>query len=90
MEWKNAKLIGSWALKVIASSKVPFIAVQAHSHSWFRKLSFHWISGKQEKINWILCGAAVPFIFYHKSKTSDRKFIKGIHSNLMFTKIPGQ
>lgn len=85
------KLIGSWALKVIAGSKVPFIVIQAPpaTHG-FEKIVFPLDFRKEnrEKINWMYYVARL----YHSkfyiivSKTSDTKFVKGIHSNLMFTK----
>jgi nucleotide-binding universal stress UspA family protein len=84
------KLIGSWALKVIAGSKVPFIVVQAPptSHG-FEKIVFPLDFRKEnkEKINWIYyIGRLYNSTFYIiKDKVKDRKFVKGIHSNLMFT-----
>jgi len=85
------KLIGSWALKVIVGSKVPFIVVQAPpaSHG-FEKIVFplDFRSENKEKINWMYYVARFyrSKFFIFKSKTSDPKFVKGIHSNLMFTK----
>jgi nucleotide-binding universal stress UspA family protein len=85
------KLIGSWALKVIAGSKVPFIVVQAPpvSHG-FEKIVFplDFRSENKEKINWMYYVARLyrSKFFILKSKSSDPKFVKGIHSNLMFTK----
>jgi nucleotide-binding universal stress UspA family protein len=85
------KLIGSWALKVIAGSKVPFIVVQAPpSATGFEKIVFplDFRSENKEKINWMYYVARLyrSKFFIIKSKTSDTKFIKGIRSNLMFTK----
>jgi nucleotide-binding universal stress UspA family protein len=85
------KLIGSWALKVIAGSKVPFIVVQAPpaTHG-FEKIVFPLDFRKEnkEKINWMYYVARLYHskFFIIKSKTSDARFVKGIHSNLMFTK----
>lgn len=85
------KLIGSWALKVIAGSKVPFIVVQAPpaTHG-FEKIVFPLDFRKEnkEKINWMYYVARLyrSKFFIIKSKTSDSRFVKGIHSNLMFTK----
>jgi len=85
------RLIGSWALKVIAGSKVPFIVVQAPpaTHG-FEKIVFPLDFRKEnkEKINWMYYVARLyrSKFFIIKSKTSDPKFVKGIHSNLMFTK----
>jgi nucleotide-binding universal stress UspA family protein len=84
------KLVGSWALKVIAGSKVPFIVVQAGptSHG-FQKIVFPLDFRKEnkEKINWIYyIGRLYNSTFYIiKDRVTDKKFVKGVHSNLMFT-----
>jgi hypothetical protein len=84
------KLVGSWALKVIAGSKVPFIVVQAAptSHG-FQKIVFPLDFRKEnkEKINWIYyIGRLYNSTFYIiKDRVTDKKFVKGVHSNLMFT-----
>jgi len=85
------KLVGSWALKVIAGCKVPFIVVQAPpaSHG-FSNIVFPLDFRKEnrEKINWIYYIARLynSKFYVIKAKSSDRKFIKGINSNLLFTK----
>ena len=84
------KLLGSWALKVIASSKIPFIVVQAPpaSHG-FKKIVFplDFRSENKDKIQWIYyIGRLYNSMFYIiKERVTDRKFKKGIHSNLHFT-----
>jgi nucleotide-binding universal stress UspA family protein len=84
------KLIGSWALKVIAGSKVPFIVVQAPptSHG-FQKVVFPLDFRKEnkEKINWIYhIGRLYNSKFYIiKDRVTDAKFKKGVNSNLLFT-----
>lgn len=84
------KLMGSWALKVIAGSKVPFIVVQAPpaSHG-FKKIVFplDFRSENKEKIQWIYyIGRLYNSMFYIiKERVADRKFKKGIHSNLLYT-----
>ncbi|HEC41905.1 MAG TPA: universal stress protein [Bacteroides sp.] len=84
------KLIGSWALKVIAGSKVPFIVVQAPptSHG-FEKIVFplDFRSENKEKISWIYYIARLYSSTFYiiKDKVTDKKFIKGVTSNLMFT-----
>jgi nucleotide-binding universal stress UspA family protein len=84
------KLIGSWALKVIAGSKVPFIVVQAPptSHG-FQKVVFPLDFRKEnkEKINWIYhIGRLYNSKFYIiKDRVTDPKFKKGVNSNLLFT-----
>ncbi len=85
------KLIGSWALKVIAGSKVPFIVVQAPpDKTGFEKIVFPLDFRKEnkEKINWIYYIARLynSKFYIIKSKSTDPKFKKGIQSNLMFTK----
>ena len=84
------KLIGSWALKVIAGSKVPFIVVQAPptSHG-FSKIVFPLDFRKEnkEKINWIYYIARLykSTFYIIKDKVTDKRFKKGVTSNLMFT-----
>lgn len=84
------KLIGSWALKVIAGSRCPFIVVQAPptSHG-FAKIVFplDFRSENKEKINWIYhIGRLYNSKFYIiKDKVTDPKFKKGVKSNLVFT-----
>jgi nucleotide-binding universal stress UspA family protein len=84
------KLMGSWALKVIASSKIPFIVVQAPpSSNGFKKIVFpvDFRSENKEKIQWIYyIGRLYNSMFYIvKERVTDKKFKKGIHSNLLFT-----
>lgn len=84
------KLIGSWALKVIAGSKVPFIVVQAPptSHG-FQKVVFpiDFRRENKEKINWLFHIGRLynSKFFIVKAKVTDAKFKKGIQSNLHFT-----
>ena len=85
------KLIGSWALKVIAGSKVPFIVVQASPKSaGFEKIVFHldFRQENKEKINWIQYISKLYHAKFYiiKQKTSDRKFLKNLQTNLHFTK----
>jgi nucleotide-binding universal stress UspA family protein len=84
------KLVGSWALKVIAGSKVPFIVVQNRptSHG-FQKIVFpiDFRKENKEKINWIYYIARLynSTFYIIKDKVTDKKFRKGVHSNMMFT-----
>ncbi len=85
------KLIGSWALKVITGSRVPFIVVQASPKSHgFQKvvfpLDFH--MENKEKISWINHVAKIynSKFYIIKQKTTDAKFLKNIQSNLHFTR----
>ena len=85
------KLTGSWALKVIASSKVPFIVVQGpprHDHYSnivfpvdFRKeskLKLQWVSYLAENFK-LLVNILVP-------NTGDSSHAKSIKNNLVFAK----
>lgn len=84
------KFVGSWALKVIAGSKVPFIVVQAPptSHG-FQKVVFPLDFRKEnkEKINWMFhIHRLYDSKFYiMKDKVTDPKFKKGVTSNLHFS-----
>jgi len=85
------KLIGSWALKVISGSRVPFVVVQASPKSLgFQKvvfpLDFH--MENKEKISWISHVAKIynSKFYIIKQKTGDAKFQKNIQSNLHFAK----
>jgi len=85
------KLVGSWALKVISGSKVPFIVVQAPpKKEGFEKIVFPLDFRKEnkEKINWIFYIARLYNAKFYiiKAKTTDPKFKKGIQSNWLFTK----
>jgi nucleotide-binding universal stress UspA family protein len=85
------KLIGSWALKVIAGSKVPFIVVQAPPKSGgFERIVFplDFRQENKEKISWIHYIGRIYHskFFIIKQKTGDTKFLKNIQSNLHFTK----
>ncbi len=85
------KLTGSWALKVLVSSKVPIIVVQAHP----RKDSVDRIAfpidfkkENREKIGWAyyvskLFGSKVYILRAEVSK--DRKIEQGVRTNLVFT-----
>jgi nucleotide-binding universal stress UspA family protein len=83
------KLLGSWALKVIAGSKSPFIVVQDHPKSEvFREivLPINYRRENKESINWANFFArafnARFHIFY--AKHTDTNFVKGVESNLLF------
>jgi len=85
------KLIGSWALKVIAGSKVPFIVVQSPPKSaGFQKIVFplDFRQENKEKISWIHYIARLynSKFYIIKQKTGDAKFLKNLQSNLHFTK----
>jgi nucleotide-binding universal stress UspA family protein len=83
------KIMGSWALKVIVSSKVPFLVVQAPPESSkLEKIVFPLDFKKEnkEKLRW------VGYLSnYYKAKVhvirplyTDKGFKKGLQSNLIF------
>jgi len=83
------KLLGSWALKVIAGSKSPFIVVQDHPKSSVLReivLPINYRRENKESINWANFFAkafnARFHIFY--AKHTDTNFVKGVESNLLF------
>lgn len=84
------KITGSWALKVVASSKVPFVVIQDkpqtdHINKILFPIDFR--SATKEKVNWIY------YLYKHfdssfilfKRKASDRGFKRKIASNLHYT-----
>jgi nucleotide-binding universal stress UspA family protein len=85
----SQKFFGSWALKVIAHTKVPFIVVQAPpTNEMYRDIVFpvNYRKEIKESINWI-CFFSRHFgskIHIFKAKHSDTNFVKGIESNIMF------
>ena len=85
------KLTGSWALKVVVSSTVPFIIVQAPpAKRRFEKIIFpiDFRSENKEKIQWVnYLSAYYKTKFYIiKQNYKDRLFQTKIKNNLAFTK----
>ncbi len=83
------KLLGSWALKVIAGSKSPFVVVQDHPRNDVLReivLPINYRRENKESINWANFFArafnAKFHIFY--AKHTDSSFVKGVESNLLF------
>ncbi|MGF1584709.1 MAG: universal stress protein [Bacteroidales bacterium] len=85
------KLTGSWALKVIVGSKVPFVIVQ----SPVENRSFEHIvvpvdfrREDKEKVNWLV------YLYNHfhskihiiKTEKSDKRLLKGVNTNIAFTR----
>jgi nucleotide-binding universal stress UspA family protein len=85
------KFTGSWALKVIVSSKVPFVIVQSPPEN----IKFEHIvvpvdfrKEDKEKVNWLV------YLYHHfnsrihiiKTEKSDRNLLKGVNANIAFTK----
>jgi nucleotide-binding universal stress UspA family protein len=83
------KFLGSWALKVIAHTKVPFIVVQDRpKEDIYKKIVIPITFRKENKecINWVSFFARhfnTHFQIF-KAKHTDPNFIKGIDSNIFF------
>ncbi|MFP4025012.1 MAG: universal stress protein [Thiohalospira sp.] len=85
------KLTGSWALKVIVSSKVPFVVVQEPPKEDELKHIVFPIDFKREnkeKLNWAsyLNTYFSPKFHIVKPNTTDVGFIKRIKANMMFSR----
>ena len=83
------KLLGSWALKVITGSKVPFIVVQDFpKDNRLRNIVLPVTYRKETKecINWANFFAKKFGVKFHmfSAKNTDTNFIKGVESNLVF------
>lgn len=85
----SQKFFGSWALKVISNTKVPFIVVQAPPvGQMYRDIVFpvNYRKENKESINWIgffsrHFGSKIHMFI---AKHTDTNFIKGIESNILF------
>lgn len=85
------KLTGSWALKVIVSSKVPFIVVQEPPNETdFRDIVFpiDFKRENKEKLNWVTYFYMYFSPKFHiiKPNTTDVGFIKRIKANIAFAR----
>ena len=85
------KLTGSWALKVITSSKVPFVVVQAPPLAEkYENIVFpiDFKSENKEKLNWInyLSKYYKLKVRIVKPKITDEILLKKTNNNLIFTK----
>ncbi|NJM14900.1 MAG: universal stress protein [Bacteroidales bacterium] len=83
------KLLGSWALKVIASSKVPFIIVQDKPvNTTFEKIVVPLNFKRENKENapWLnyLSKYYKSMFYILKDKTTDTRLHKGVESNVFF------
>jgi nucleotide-binding universal stress UspA family protein len=83
------KFLGSWALKVIAHTKVPFIVVQEKpARETYKNIVIPITFRKENKecINWVNYFSRFFGSHFHifKAKHSDPNFIKGIESNVFF------
>jgi nucleotide-binding universal stress UspA family protein len=83
------KFLGSWALKVIAHTKVPFIVVQEPPKvDFYKKIVIPITFRKENKecINWVSYFSRHFNTYFQifKAKHTDPNFIKGIESNIFF------
>jgi nucleotide-binding universal stress UspA family protein len=84
------KFLGSWALKVIAHTKVPFIVVQNKpaDNELYKNIVIPVTFRKENKecINWVGFFSRHFNTHFHvfKAKHTDPNFIKGIDSNIFF------
>ena len=85
----SQKFLGSWALKVIAHTKVPFIVVQDKPvENMYKQIVLPITFRKENKecINWVSFFARHFKTQFHifKAKHTDPNFVKGIDSNVFF------
>lgn len=83
------KLLGSWALKVIAHTKVPFIVVQEKPpENFYKKIVIPVTFRKENKecINWVSFFSKYfgSKIHLFTAKHTDPTFVKGLDSNVFF------
>ncbi|MBN2348237.1 MAG: universal stress protein [Bacteroidales bacterium] len=83
------KLMGSWALKVIASSKCPFVVVQAPPQNATYKniiIPVNYRSENKECVNWVNFFSRYFHARFHvyKANHTDPNFVKGVESNILF------
>lgn len=85
------KLTGSWALKVIVSSKVPFVIVQSRPEDTKFEdivLPIDFRREDKEKVNWLV------YLYNHfnskihiiKTEKSDKRLHKSVNANIAFTR----
>ena len=85
------KITGSWALKVITSSTVPFIVVQDMPKvETYRKIVFpvNFKSENKEKLIWAIYLAKYfnSKIYLYRPPVDDEYYLKRVNSNLLFAK----
>lgn len=85
------KLTGSWALKVIVSSKVPFVVIQEPPNETdFKDIVFpiDFKRENKEKLNWVsyFYKYFTPKFHIIKPNTTDVGFIKKIKANIAFAR----
>ena len=85
------KLTGSWALKVIVGSEVPFVVVQEPpTHEHFNNIVFpiDFRAETKEKLNWAIYLAKYYQTKLHifKSKVTDATLVRKVNNNINFAK----
>lgn len=85
------KYLGSWALKVISESKVPFLVVQDYpKESGFRNVLYpiNFRKENKETISWILYLSKLFEMKVHMfaARYNDRKLKRSVASNVIFAK----
>ncbi|MBN1187502.1 MAG: universal stress protein [Bacteroidales bacterium] len=86
------KITGSWALKVIAGTHIPFLVVQGPpKKETFDEVVFpiDFKKENKEKVNWVVYLARHfhnPKFHIFKSKNNDPRLVKAVESNVIFTR----
>ncbi len=85
------KLTGSWALKVIVGSKIPYLVVQsAPKHSDYQKIVFpiDYKAENKEKLKWIqfLYQFSKPKVYIYASATKEGIIDSRTKANVVFSK----
>lgn len=85
----SQKFFGSWALKVIAHTKVPFIVVQdSPKENQYKDIVFpvNYRKENKECLNWITYFSRFfgSKIHIFTAKHTDSNFVKGVESNILF------
>jgi nucleotide-binding universal stress UspA family protein len=85
------KLTGSWALKVIASSKVPFVVIQDHPKDGELKnivLPIDFKTESKEKLNWVsdLSRFYKAKFFIIKANNTDLGLLQKTKANIIFAR----
>ena len=85
------KFLGSWALKVITNSKIPFVVVQAPpKDEIFQNILFplNFKKENKETISWVIYLSKLYRTKIHilAAKYTDKKLKNGVNSNIIFAK----
>lgn len=86
------KVTGSWALKVIAGTHIPFLVVQAPPEKdSFTDIVFpvDFKKENKEKVNWVVYLSrhySNPKFHIFKAKNTDLRLVKAVESNVIFSR----